>query len=155
MWEDSEAHHDLVVMAFARLAKVAQQFGPLCSLALPVIRIVARIESPSTRAAITRTRSCLVSLFLLTILLERSRIVKQKSYFSSEFFSSDKCSLQEVSYSDDSMEIFAANASHVDFLSRLVAFIACSTGGTLGFRFIGLFMFISPSMAQEWCFRTP
>lgn len=46
-------------------------------LAMPVIRTVARIELPSTRAAITRTRSSLVSLFTLTIMLEWSSIIKK------------------------------------------------------------------------------
>src|SRR6266540_1564704 len=46
--------------------------------ATPVMRTVERIELPSTRAAITRTRFSVLSLFILTIILERLCIVNTR-----------------------------------------------------------------------------
>src|ERR1051325_2424996 len=43
-------------------------------LAAPVIRTVARIELPSTRHPMIRARSSVLSLFIVTIMLDRSGI---------------------------------------------------------------------------------
>ncbi len=45
-------------------------------LATPVIRTVERMELPSTNAAMTWTRRAVLSLFILTIMLEQTRKVK-------------------------------------------------------------------------------
>jgi hypothetical protein len=42
--------------------------------ATPVIREVERMELPSTSAATTRTRSPFVSVFILNIMLEQTKI---------------------------------------------------------------------------------
>jgi hypothetical protein len=45
--------------------------------ATPVMRTVARIEFPSTKDPITAARFSVLSLFILTIMPDRLRIVKQ------------------------------------------------------------------------------
>ena len=47
--------------------------------ATPVMRTVLRIELPSTNAATTWARRCAFSLFIRTIILDRSRLCKQFS----------------------------------------------------------------------------
>jgi hypothetical protein len=44
--------------------------------ATPVMRQVARIELPSTREAVTAARFSAVSLFILTLMPDRSGMVK-------------------------------------------------------------------------------
>jgi hypothetical protein len=54
-------------------------------LATPVIRTVARIELPSTRAEATRQRVSVSSRFILTIILDDLTNVKQKGNFEKTY----------------------------------------------------------------------
>ena len=55
-------------------------------LAAPVMRTVERIELPSISAPKTCTRFCIVSLFILTIMLDRSRNVKGRNHKKVNYF---------------------------------------------------------------------
>lgn len=49
-------------------------------LAVMVMRHFARNELPSTTAATIRAQCCVVSLFILTIMLERSRAIESRLF---------------------------------------------------------------------------
>jgi len=65
-----------ILVVGAGLADIGQQLRVTVFLAAPVIRTVERIELPSTREPITAARFSVESLFILTIMPDRLRIVK-------------------------------------------------------------------------------